>query len=113
MVGSKANMGSSFPIQFTVKNTPDMKIKSGMFGKVYLKDGGKEAAIIIESSAIQGTTSKPLVYLIQNGKAVLQQVVVSQRLGNKAVISAGVKEGDVLISGGFINLFDGANVIAQ
>ena len=113
MVGSKANMGSSFPIQFTVKNTPDMKIKSGMFGKVYLKDGSKEAAIIIESSAIQGTTSQPQVYLIQNGKAVLQQVVVSHRLGNKAVISAGVKEGDVLISGGFINLFDGANVIAQ
>ena len=46
MVGSKANMGSSFPIQFTVKNTPDMKIKSGMFGKVYLKDGSQEAAII-------------------------------------------------------------------
>ena len=113
MVGSKANMGSSFPIQFTVKNTPDMKIKSGMFGKVYLKDGSQEAAIIIESSAIQGTTSQPQVYLIQKGKAVLQQVVVSQRLGNKAVISAGVKEGDVLISGGFINLFDGANVIAQ
>ena len=113
MVGSKANMGSSFPIQFTVQNTPEMKIKSGMFGKVYLKDGSKQAAIIIESSAIQGTTSQPQVYLIQNGKAVLQQVVVSQRLGNKAVISAGVKEGDVLISGGFINLFDGANVIAQ
>ena len=34
MVGSKANMGSSFPIQFTVQNTPEMKIKSGMFGKV-------------------------------------------------------------------------------
>ena len=37
MIGSKANMGSSFPIQFTVNNTSDLKIKSGMFGKVNIE----------------------------------------------------------------------------
>jgi RND family efflux transporter MFP subunit len=31
MIGSKANLGSSFPIQFSVNNTSDLKIKSGMF----------------------------------------------------------------------------------
>ena len=52
MIGSKANMGSSFPIQLTVNNTSDLKIKSGMFGKVLLKSETSGKGIIIPSSAI-------------------------------------------------------------
>lgn len=110
MVGSKANMGNSFPVQFTVNNTPDLKIKSGMFGKVSLSNQKSEKDIIIPSSSIQGTANQPQVYLIQNGKAALQNIDVSQRIGNKAIVSNGIKEGDILITDGFINLFEGANV---
>ncbi|HCS20895.1 MAG TPA: efflux RND transporter periplasmic adaptor subunit, partial [Bacteroidetes bacterium] len=56
LIGSKANMGSSFPVQFLVKNSPDLKIKSGMFGKVLLKNEQHTKAIIIPSSAILGST---------------------------------------------------------
>jgi hypothetical protein len=42
MIGSKANMGSSFPVQFYVHNTSDLKIKSGMFGKLNLKSANQE-----------------------------------------------------------------------
>ena len=45
MIGSKANIGSSFPIQFTVNNTSDLKIKSGMFGKVNLKNDIEEKVL--------------------------------------------------------------------
>jgi len=55
MTGSKANMGNSFPIQFSVNNTPDLKIKSGMFGKVHMKSAVEEQHIIIPASAIIGT----------------------------------------------------------
>ena len=54
MIGSKANMGSSFPVQFTVNNTSDLKIKSGMFGKVLVKSETSGKGIVIPSSAIQG-----------------------------------------------------------
>src|SRR5574343_468844 len=55
MIGSKANLGSSFPVQFMVNNTSDLKIKAGMFGKVNLKNATQEKGNIIPSSAIQGT----------------------------------------------------------
>lgn len=113
MIGSKANMGSSFPIQFTVNNTSDLKIKSGMFGKVNLKNETQEQGIIIPSSAIVGTTNQPQVYLIKNGKAVLQNITILNKIQNKAVVSDGLNEGDVIVTNGFINLFDGANVIVK
>ena len=113
MIGSKANMGSSFTIQFSVNNTSDLKIKSGMFGKVNLKNDIQEKGIIISSSAIVGSENQPQVYLIKNGKAILQNIVISKKIQNKSVVSSGLKTGDVIVTNGFINLFDGANVTVK
>ena len=113
MIGSKANMGSSFPIQFSVNNTSDVKIKSGMFGKVNLKNGQPEKVIIIPSSVIVGSENQPQVYLIKNGKAVLQNITISKKIQNKSVVSSGLKPGDAIVINGFINLFNEAKVTVK
>jgi RND family efflux transporter MFP subunit len=113
MIGSKANIGNSFPVQFTVNNTSDLKIKSGMFGKVLLKTANQEKGIVIPASAIVGTANQPQVYLIKNGKSVLHNIMVSKKIQNKAVASSGLNEGDVIVTNGFINLFDGANITVK
>ncbi|MDQ3142825.1 MAG: efflux RND transporter periplasmic adaptor subunit [Bacteroidota bacterium] len=113
LIGSKANMGSSFTIQFLVNNTSDLKIKSGMFGKVNLKNDTQEKGIIISSSAIVGSENQPQVYLIKNGKAILQNIIIYKKIQNKSVVSSGLKTGDVIVTNGFINLFAGANVITK
>lgn len=110
MTGSKANMGNSFPVQFSVNNTSDLKIKSGMFGKVELKNDSEGEHIIIPASAIVGTNIQPQIYMVKNGKAKLQDITISSRFQNKVLVSNGLTEGDVIITNGFINLFDGANV---
>ena len=110
MVGSKANMGNSYPVQFILKNTDDLKIKSGMFGKVSVKSTGTSKRIIIPASAMVGSTIQPQVYVIENGNAVLQNITVSERLEDKVAVSQGLSEGDKVVTNGFINLFDGAKV---
>lgn len=110
MTGSKANMGNSFPVQFIVNNTSDLKIKSGMFGKVELKSDSEGKHLIIPASSIVGTNIQPQVYIIKDGKATLQNIIISTRFQNKVLVSNGLTEGDVIITNGFINLFDGANV---
>lgn len=111
MIGSKANPGNSFPIQFLVSNTKDLKIKSGMFGEAQIKENDQTQGVLITSSAIIGATSQSKVYLYKDGKAVLQDVIVSKRIQNQSVISSGLKEGDIIITNGFINLFNEANVV--
>lgn len=110
MIGSKANMGNSFPVQFLVGNTPDLKIKSGMSGSVLVANKNEQKQIIIPSSAIVGTNIKPQVYKVKQGKATLSDITISKRIGNKVVIEKGLTDGDVIVTNGFINLFDGANV---
>ena len=113
MIGSKANIGSSFPVQFIVNNTSDLKIKSGMFGKVNMKSENQKTGVIIPASAIVGTSSQPQVYKVKNGKAVLNDITTAQKIKNKTVVATGLKEGDVIVTNGFINLFDNANVTVK
>jgi membrane fusion protein, multidrug efflux system len=113
MIGSKANLGSGFPIQFTVRNTPGLELKSGMFGKVNLKINVQRSGILISSSSIVGSANQPQVYLIRNNKAFIQNIKVSNKTENKSVVSSGLKAGDIIVKNGFINLFDGANVIIK
>jgi len=110
LIGSKANIGNSFPVQFTVNNVSNLAIKSGMFGKLNLKNDTPEKGIVIPASVIVGSENQPQVYLVKNGKAILQNITISKKFENKVAISAGLKEGDVIVTNGFINLFDGANV---
>ena len=113
MIGSKANIGNSYPVQFRVINTRDNRIKSGMFGKVVLKTMKKEKRVVIPASSIAGPATQPQVYLIRNGKANLHNINIERRVGNTAVVSDGLQEGDIIVTGGFINLFEGANVAVR
>ena len=113
MIGSKANMGNSFPIQFQVANTKNLSIKSGMFGKVNLSETKQEQGILIPTSAITEENGIAKVYVIKNGKAVLQAITTSKTIGNKTLVSSGLNENDIIVTNGFINLFDGANIITK
>ena len=110
MIGSKANSGNSFPIQFHVNNINNLSIKAGMFGKLSLSDSKQNQGIVIPSSAIIKEKDKLKVYLIKNGKAIIQPIIVGENVGNSAVVSSGLNQGDVIVTNGFINLFDGANI---
>lgn len=110
LIGSKANMGSSFPVQFEVNNTKNSAIKSGMFGKLKLNEGGQLKGLIIPASVIIGSGEDTQVYKVVNGKAVLHAVRISQKLNDQVLISEGLKAGDKIVVSGFINLFNGANI---
>jgi len=110
LIGSKANIGNSYTIQLSVVNTPELKIKSGMSGSVLMNNNEQGKQIMIPSSAIVGTNIKPQVYIVKQGKAMLRDISISKRITNKVIVDKGLSEGDVIITNGFINLFDGANV---
>lgn len=113
MIGSKANMGNSFPIQFQVANTKNLSIKSGMFGKVNLSESEQEQGILIPTSAIMEENGIAKVYVIKNGKAALQSITTTKTIGNKTLVSNGLNENDIIVTNGFINLFDNANITTK
>lgn len=109
-IGSKANPASGFPVQFQVENTENQQIKAGMFGKVIIEKSSEGEGLYIPVSIIQGNEEDAAVYVVKDGRAVLQKISIANKVDDKVRVSEGLKEGDVVINKGFINLFDGANV---
>lgn len=109
-VGSKSNLAGSFPVQFMVTNTNENSLKSGMFGKVQMQQSSATEGLYIPVALIQGGEENPSVYIVKDNKAVLQKITIKTKVQDKVLVTAGLKEGDVIVNKGFINLFDGANV---
>ncbi len=112
-IASQGNGSNTYPVQFEVKNTKDQKIKAGMFGKLITQETTGAKSIVIPASAIVGSNIAPRVYLVKDGKAMLHPIVISRRFGDKAVVANGLTEGDQIVTSGFINLYDGANITSK
>jgi RND family efflux transporter MFP subunit len=110
MIGSKANLGSSFPVQFLVNNVSNYIVKAGMFGTVNISTDNGEVGIAIPASVVVGTSNKPQVYVVKNGKATAINITISKRTQNKVIVAEGLKEGDTVVISGLINVFEGANI---
>lgn len=110
MVGSKGNMSNNYPIIFEVNNTKDRLIKAGMFGKFKSNRKTQSDEIYIDTKCLIGSSTNPQVYVVENGVAKLKKITISERIGEKVVVSDGLKLGDTIVTSGFINLFDNANV---
>lgn len=110
LIGSKGNQANTFPVQFLIHNSPDLKIKSGMFGKVRVGETQRNDGLVIPSSAIVGSDIEPRVYVVRDNKAMLQSISIAQRLTNKVVVKEGLNVGDIIVIGGFINLTNGTAV---
>lgn len=109
-ISSKANPAGGFSIQFLVQNNKELSIKAGMFGRVKVTTSEEEQGIYIPAKILQGGEGSPSVYLIKNSQAILTPVVIKKRIQEQVLIEKGLNVGDKVVSSGFINLFDGANV---
>lgn len=110
LVGSRGSVGNSFPVELTFENTADFTVKAGMFAEVSVKSESNSEGAIVPVSALIGSELNPKVYLIQDGKAKLQTIVIARRIGDQLMVKSGIKSGDVVIIGGLVNVFEGANV---
>ena len=113
MIGSRGNVGNSFPVEIIISNTAKQEIKAGMFGELKMKTEAGQSGILIPAGAILGSDLSPQVYLVKEGKAVLQNIQIEKRWQDQVLVRSGLSEGDVLIVGGLINVFEGASVTAN
>lgn len=95
------------------------QLRSGMFAKIQVVLPTEENQVIVPQSAVTFALYGESIYIIEEvtdktGKSVKQvkQVVVkvSDRAGNKAKISSGIKADDLIVTSGQVRLSNGSRV---
>ncbi len=111
-VSSKGGLGNSFKIEFQLENSTGLKPK--MIGELkFVTDETKSNTLTIPSVAIIGSESNPEIYLVSKGKAIRTSISILSRNGDILSVSGNIQQGDTVVIGGFVNLFDNANVIVN
>lgn len=113
-IAPKADNTLSYPVEILVDNDSDEGLRAGMYGTATFKLPQQEPSIVIPRSAFAGSVSSNQVYVVgSDSTAVLKDVTAGRILGEQVEILSGLQVGDIVISGGQINLVDGVKVDAQ
>jgi RND family efflux transporter MFP subunit len=110
MVGSKGDDSHNFPVQITIENSKTYPLKSGMFGTVKIGNTLSKTCLSIPVAALVGTIKEPQIYKVENGKAYLKNISLGTTTNDFLEVTNGLSDGDVVVIGGQVNLYDGALV---
>lgn len=109
-INDKADASKMYEVEISLNNTLNGQIKPGMFGKAVLSENNMSKKLAIPRVAIPGSIKDAFVYAIKGDSAVLTKIQV-EPLNEKLVwVVSGLKQGDLIVTSGQINLNNGTKV---
>lgn len=102
-----------YPVEVEVVNQDDLPLKAGMFARTRITTATYSQLPVIPSAALVAGAPKSSVYLVRQGRAVLSPVVLCGQQGDLVGVSAGLQEGDLVVTLGQQRLSEGVAVQSQ
>ena len=113
-IGAKATGDSHrYPVEVEVANQQDLPLKAGMFARTTITTASYAQVPVIPSAALVAGTPQPSVYVVRQGRAFLNPVVLRRQQGDLVGIRAGLQEGDLVVTLGQQRLREGVAVLSQ
>lgn len=111
-IAPKADAALNYPVDLLLTNNQGNKLRAGMYGSAYFDaDQNQDTPLLlVPRNAFVGSVSSNLIYRVIDNKAVATTVVSGRNLGDFVEILEGLKEGEIVITSGQINLTDQAPV---
>lgn len=107
---AKAGMSNQYTVQVELKNSATNELKSGMFGRIKIQHKDEQSRLIIPARALLGSIEQPFVYSIIDEKAYKTPIQFVEHTGKEVVVLSGLEEGDEIVVGGLVHLFDTAPI---
>lgn len=99
----------SIAVRATIPNE-DGKLQTGLFGSVSVIIGVKNDALIVPESAIGREGDIEYVWVVVNGKSGRKRVLTGTKENGQVEITAGLREGDIVVTSGQLKLGEGTAV---
>ncbi len=101
----------NFPVEIEIDNTSNNDLKAGMYGTAYFGSEAQQKEVrIVPRSAFVGSVNSNQIFVVENDIAKLTTIVAGQIYGDKVEVLDGLKDGQIVVTSGQINLIDGTPV---
>ncbi len=109
-IAAKADGSLNFPIEIEVANNTNNSLKAGMYGTAVFNFPKQAPSILIPRTSFVGSVSSNQVFVLENNTSKLRKVIAGRILGDNVEVLEGLKEGEIVITSGQINLSEGTAV---
>lgn len=109
-IASKADASHNYTIKVLVPNNTQHPLKAGMYGNITIGNTATHPSITIPRSALIGSARNPQVYVIDKGIARIRDIETGSGNATSVEVLKGLHTGEIIISGGLVNLTDGTKV---
>ncbi|MDP4271961.1 MAG: efflux RND transporter periplasmic adaptor subunit [Bacteroidota bacterium] len=106
-VSAKGDDSHNYDVEIQVVNSKKNPLKAGTFANAMIDQPAVGKKLYIPREALQGSTREAKVYVAENGKAHLRNIVVREADNKFLEVQSGLSEGEVVVTAGQINLEDG------
>jgi len=106
-VSAKGDESHNYDVEIMVVNSSKNPLKAGTFANALIDQPAVGKKLYIPREALQGSTREAKVYVADNGKATLRDIVVRDADNKYLEVQSGLNEGDVVVTSGQINLENG------
>jgi RND family efflux transporter MFP subunit len=108
-VSPQGDDNHNYLVQVSIQNAGS-RLKAGQFVLAAFHSSGTYQALQIPQSALTGSIKKPYVFVADSGKARLREVVAGRASEGRVEILGGLRQGELVITSGQINLVNGSNI---
>ena len=110
-IAPKADESLNFPVEIEIANTEGSELKAGMYGSaIFGKGKAQQSVLTVPRTAFVGGVGNNQIFVVKDSVAQLAKVTSGRIFGEEVEILDGLKEGDVVVTSGQINLQDGTKV---
>lgn len=109
-ISQQGDAAHNYQVQIELPNSQAHPLKAGTFVYADFIQNSERNALQIPRSALVESMKNPYVYTVENGKALTHKITVGAELGSNVEVLDGLKEGDMVIVNGQINLSNGSAV---
>ena len=109
-ISAKGDDTHNYPVEIEFGNSAKYPLKSGTFVTVHVDVRSEQTALCIPRQAMQGSSKDASVYVVDNGRAVLKNIVVGNQNGEYIEVVSGLAENEEVVTTGQVNISDGMPV---
>jgi membrane fusion protein, multidrug efflux system len=108
-IAEKADGAMKFNVEITLDNDINAHLRSGLYAEAEFNVKNEEK-IILSKSSIVGSMESPVVYVVENNRAVKRSIIIGQSSDKQVEVLNGINPGEEVIVSGQLNLKDGDEV---
>jgi len=105
-VSPKGDDTHNYLVEVTLSNDPENSLKAGTFVYVDFSTEAHSNVLQIPRNALVESIRNPYVYVVEDSVAKLRRITVGRELGENIEVLDGLKENEVVVVSGQINLSD-------